>query len=1821
MKRKLLFLLGFFFISSLISAQQFLNESFEGAFPPTGWSNADWDQSLYGAAHTGDEWAYSNTTGSVLTTLQVNASSNSAENLKFWYRCESSSYPQSFDVMVGTDIIYQVIDYASITYLQADISLAAYDGQTIQIKFVGQSGTGGWDYGVCLDDVTGPEIFVPACPPPTAQTETNITSTSADLGWTESGSATSWDIEYGATPYTFTGTPTISGVTNPYNLTGLSANTEYTWKVRADCGGDVSDWTGSSSFTTACAAKTAPWSDDFEAHTVTTNATWGNCWSASPAVTTTAFRWDLDGSGSTPSGSTGPDAAHSGVKYAYTEASSGASGDFAELYSPYIDISGLTTPALTFYYYMYGATMGNLYVDIHDGTSWNNAVASISGQQQTSGSQPWLEQFVDISSYSGTIQVRFRGERGADYTGDMAIDDFSVAEAPSCPAPTAQAATPGISSAILSWTENGTATTWDIELGTDGFTPTGTPTQTGVTNPYTYTGLMIDSDYDWYVRSDCGSTWTGPHSFTTSDGKATNPTPADGASDIAVTATTLDWDDVGDATSYTISIGTTTGGTDIVNEAACPTSEYIFGSDWDYSIQYFWTVTTVYSGGSAVGTEWDFTTECEAYTIPYTEGFETGNTNGTAIANCWTQESVSGSDVWTANNTSTDYNRTPRTGSWNAYLHYGDNQWMFQEVALVGGTSYTFEMYARQDGATAANASITVGYGDNPNAAAMTNAIVAQTGIINGNYQQLTGAFTPATSGNYFIGINGNINGTPWYISIDDISIIETPSCVAPTTLISSNETTTGADLAWTDASGSHWDLYIVATGDPAPDAGTDPTINDITANPYTWTGGTAAQPYDWYVRSDCGQDNTDVSPWTGPDSFTTLCNAFTAPYSQNFDAVTAPALPNCWSSIVSSTSSFAKVENSTTSPNSTPNNVYLYNSDDASAVLLLISPEFSDLTTQARRIKFFAKGGTGYNVVVGTMSDPSDEATFTAFETVAITSTYTQYAVDFNSSYTDTDTYIAFKHGLGGTYRSIYIDDVTFELIPTSTLSWYNLQWPGTGEINEAENLTVYSQCWEDGVTGQGTGGGVGIQCWIGYSTDNTNPNTWTNWVETTFNRDAGNNDEYMADLGADQGLTAGTYYYASRYSYLEGPYTYGGYTSTGGGPWDGTTNISGVLTVNSFVISTFPYSESFDEATFAPAGWTNVHTAGTGSPGIWDRQTTGTNPTCTPHSGAAMARYNCYSLSAGNKAELVTPSITFPADNYYVSFWMYRDNTYPTYGDEAVNVYYNTSASSSGGTLLGTVHRVIGFSPVVSTEGWYKYTFTMPTGATGSGRYIIFEAVSQFGNNIFMDDVVIDVIPNTYTWSGASDNDWHTLANWDYGVPTASTNVIIPADLTNYPTIASAASCNNLTIESSATGSGSLLGQNYLTVNGTTTIERYATAGTWHGISGPLDNDDFNSLYFGGSPNVWAQTYLEASNTYDPVTSLSTDLGDAKGWMVWIGGATAQTFEFTGNLRSSLTPVTVVNSVPDADHGYNFVGNPYPSAIDWDAATGWTKTNVDGGIWIWNPAITNWSTYNVTGGTNLGTQYIPIGQGFFVQVNESFSTGTLGMTTEVQVHNDVAFMAPASLPSNLIKLKLVDGEKSDESIIQLNASATEGYDGQFDMHKMFSWNEEQPQIYSTANNFMAVNVLPEGTVSVPMDVRGVDGNEMTISLEAISDFDHVYLSDNFTGVQTELTEQPYTFIYDASQIDRFTIYFTIVSTTENALDNIRVYGFDKQVRLEIPMQVNVNVEVVNMLGQTVRNMDAHMGTTDIHLDHGGYYLVKITGDNQRVTRKVFIR
>ncbi|NNF02436.1 MAG: hypothetical protein HKN22_07105, partial [Bacteroidia bacterium] len=142
--------------------------------------------------------------------------------------------------------------------------------------------------------------------------------------------------------------------------------------------------------------------------------------------------WNAEIGGTQNSTGTGPLYDHTldgmpGGKYMFTESFS-PYGTTLTFTSPCIEISG-ALPLLSYWYHKYGATMGDLYVDVDNGSGFVT-VDSVIGQQQTSETDPWIEDTVDLSAYIGqSVKIQFRAVMGSSFTSDMAIDDIKVFDA------------------------------------------------------------------------------------------------------------------------------------------------------------------------------------------------------------------------------------------------------------------------------------------------------------------------------------------------------------------------------------------------------------------------------------------------------------------------------------------------------------------------------------------------------------------------------------------------------------------------------------------------------------------------------------------------------------------------------------------------------------------------------------------------------------------------------------------------------------------------------------------------------------------------------------------------------------------------------------------------------------------------------------------------------------------------------------------------------------------------------------------------------------------------------------------------------------------------------------------------------------------------------------------------------------------------------------------------------------------------------------------------------------------------------------------------
>ncbi len=269
--RKIISFLSFIFLTSYLLAQ--FPEGFEGdVFPPEGWLIADngigldyeWqttDDAFVGNAAAfirwedvadglAEDWLISpqftpTTETHILSFFQKK--DYAAEYGTLYYVGVTTGAPDDLAAYDALDV--QGESDLELVYTYHQVDLSEYIGQAIHIAFLMTNDDG--------DNWTIDEVNLSSCFAPNGLLVENITTTGADLGWTDDG-ASSWSVEVveeGSTP---TGTPTVEGLTAPtFTWSGGAPLTSYDFYVRADCGnGDVSGLAGPYTFITACSEGT-----------------------------------------------------------------------------------------------------------------------------------------------------------------------------------------------------------------------------------------------------------------------------------------------------------------------------------------------------------------------------------------------------------------------------------------------------------------------------------------------------------------------------------------------------------------------------------------------------------------------------------------------------------------------------------------------------------------------------------------------------------------------------------------------------------------------------------------------------------------------------------------------------------------------------------------------------------------------------------------------------------------------------------------------------------------------------------------------------------------------------------------------------------------------------------------------------------------------------------------------------------------------------------------------------------------------------------------------------------------------------------------------------------------------------------------------------------------------------------------------------------------------------------------------------------------------------------------------------------------------------
>ncbi len=542
-----------------------------------------------------------------------------------------------------------------------------------------------------------------------------------------------------------------------------------------------------------------------------------------------------------------------------------------------------------------------------------------------------------------------------------------------------------------------------------------------------------------------------------------------------------------------------------------------------------------------------------------------------------------------------------------------------------------------------------------------------------------------------------------------------------------------------------------------------------------------------------------------------------------------------------------------------------------------------------------------------------------------------------------------------------------------------------------------------------------------------------------------------------------------------------------------------------------------------------------------------------------------------------------------------------------------------------------------------------------------------SSYTSDISLDDFKFTSKPY---WTGTTSTDWNTDNNWNKGsVPTSSDEIYITSDPSNQPHVTlpagTPAECSNLNIlsgatltvdagkaltvsgdtdnegtilvKADATGIGSFIDNGTISGAGTFQMEQYLTgsgvatpSGLFYYVCSPMASATSNVYDAAGTDRLWSAN--EVTQSYGEITDNITALSIAQGYIARMGATGTQTFEGgsfnTGSVSASGLTRT---GISETNRGYNLVGNPYPSTINWETSA---RTNLETTMWYRTHSGVNmlYDTYNASShvGTNNNgggavTRYIPPGQAFWVRVDADGSTGQLDFDNADRSHGTATGIYRMAAEEGNIRIALSNGTLSDEQIILFNPDASDNYDN-YDSQKF--WSNNVPQLYSNlAEDTLTINGLysPFTTPIVPLGMKIPTQGNYTLNAIAITFTETaVHLEDAYLGIFQNLNVEPvYPFVSNAGNIeDRFVLHFAEVLQVDEVENRISIHSNDNLIHVNLSAPSNGTITVLDMTGRTVHTQTINAQLSIIQLQTTeGLYLVKVETADQTINRKVFIQ
>ncbi len=417
-----------------------------------------------------------------------------------------------------------------------------------------------------------------------------------------------------------------------------------------------------------------------------------------------------------------------------------------------------------------------------------------------------------------------------------------------------------------------------------------------------------------------------------------------------------------------------------------------------------------------------------------------------------------------------------------------------------------------------------------------------------------------------------------------------------------------------------------------------------------------------------------------------------------------------------------------------------------------------------------------------------------------------------------------------------------------------------------------------------------------------------------------------------------------------------------------------------------------------------------------------------------------------------------------------------------------------------------------------------------------------------------------------------------------------------------------------------GSFLQQGTLDVAGTTSMDKeiaaYSSQG-WSYLSSPVSAQAIDPGFIGAAGSYDFFRYDEPAQIWRAFEfgnwGPNTNFVPGESYLVGYNALSTKTFTGSFNSANTDVAVTKTNAGFEFARGFNLIGNPFPSALTWNATT-WNTTNVQSNAYVWDNGTGEYVTFAADEVLNP-TEGIMI----YTDANE-----TITIPATSRVHPSVG---PGKSTISEIVLAAIDTETgyAQSSKVRFHPNASESYDLAYDA-KFLQGNA--PVFYSNADNHrLMLNTLPafSNDLVIPFSFEKNDANAYTIQLQGTIGNATIYLTDTKTNTTVLLSEvQEYFFTAEAGdESERFLLHFTdMLGNTEFNAALPQAYSYGETLVTNDVQQIT-KVELYNTLGQMVESFSTNGIGQEQHLLNlpSGTYYVRMQNNSQVVSHKVFLQ